>query len=421
LVGIAAVLFTWTNVHNAGVFAPQWGQDLAFFHQLVHSAANGGPWASPLLFEPQGMLDMVHTHLVLPLVVGVYAIWPTQSALLALHSSFAALTLWPALRLGEAVGGRRHGLICALAVLSFGPFQAVATGDFRPVVLFLPGIVGVWAYAWQGKMRPMLLWAIVALLGRQEASYLLICCALALLLTRWGKAERRHALALLGLGLGSLLLWIGLKEQMFFHINPASPSAWPTSAELWDNRQAFGMRFGLSGWILGLASPATLLASLPVLGGMLNTSREWHALGGPGVHHHAFWLPFFLAGGIVACARIPRGFGPLILLVCGALAFPWSTPVAQRLDLGPLVQAVPEDARVATTYDAIHALAGRAVLWNVEQFYQPDRPRGWKSSWPLTLDDVDWLLINADHAVAERATDWTVIATGEQMVLLARP
>ena len=50
------------NVHNAAQMAPHWGQDLAFFHQLVHSAASGGPWASPLIMEPQGFLEMVHIH-----------------------------------------------------------------------------------------------------------------------------------------------------------------------------------------------------------------------------------------------------------------------------------------------------------------------------------------------------------------------
>ena len=145
------LVFGCLNVENATAGTPQWGQDLAFFHQWVHSAASGGPWASPLILEPQGFFEQVHTHMVMPLVVAAYWLVPTQETLLWLHSFAAALLLWPTYRLAERIAGGRHAMLCCLAIGMFGPFQAVAVADFRPVVLFLPGIVGLWYSAHRGS------------------------------------------------------------------------------------------------------------------------------------------------------------------------------------------------------------------------------------------------------------------------------
>jgi hypothetical protein len=419
-VAAATAVFGALNIHNAQAMAPHWGQDLAFFHQLVHSAATGGPWASPLILEPQGFLAMVHTHLVLPLVVGAYSLWPEQETLLLLHSGFAALTLWPALRLGEAVGGRRAGILAALAVVAFGPFQAVATADFRPVVLFVPGILGVFAEARRDRWLPALGWAAVAMAGRQEAAYLITATGVALVLIPWGGSRRRLGAILVATGLLSWGVWVAIKPQMFFHINPGAGFSLPTSPELWADRGSFGLRFLASGWSLGLLAPAGWVAALPVTAGLLGTNHEWHRLIGPGAHHHAFWLPFLLASGIVGAQRISASRGPLILVVLGAICFPWAGRRAGPVHLDELVQQVPASAAVGADYDTIHAVAGRAVLWNVDQLTMEDRPVHWKGPWPIPLTDLNWLLLPADHPLTHRARDWTVKDTRGSHVLLYR-
>jgi len=417
---MATLVLGSINTQNAANFAPHWGQDLAFFHQLVHSAANGGAWASPLILEPQGFLEMVHTHLILPVVVGAYTLVPGQSTLLWLHSGFAALTLWPAIRLGEAVGNKRYGLMAALAVLAFGPFQAVATADFRPLVLFVPGILGVFAAARTNRMWAALAWAAVALLGRQEAAYLIAASGLTLLLVPWGGNRKRLGLALLGIGLASLGIWTVLKPQMFFHFNPGAGMSLPDNPELWTARGEFGLRLLGSGWAVAAFSPAALLAGLPVIGGMLTSGHEWHRLVGPGAHHHAFWLPFVLASGIAGAARIPSGKGPLLLIVFGAICFPWAGPRQGPVQLRTLTEMIPADARAAADYDTIHMVAGREVLWNVDQLTMKDRPVHWKKAWPIPLTQIDWLIMPADHSLHARARDWRVMGAQNQHVLLQR-
>jgi hypothetical protein len=421
MVVAAGAVFAWVNVHNAANFAPQWGQDLAFFHQWVHSAATGGPWASPLILEPQGFWTQVHTHLIMPFVVGVYTIWPCQNTLLVLHSLFACLAIWPIFRLGESAAGGRHGLLMVLAVLAFGPFQGIAVADFRPVALFLPGIIGIWASAWVGDKRGIIVWALVAIAGRQEAVYLLMASGTSLMFCSWGKARRSDAALVLGIGLAGFMAFVFLKPEMFFHINPSAGFEWPTGAELWDNRLSFGIGIALSGWLLGLLAPAPLIAMLPVLWGMLTTGREWHSLSGPGAHHHVFWLPFVIAAGTVGSARVPRNIGPLILIFCGAMAFPWAHKQAGNVDGQSLVDQVPSSARVAADYSSIARLSGRPILWNVDQLHMPDQPWHWKDKWPITEDDVDIVLAPKDHPVHQRLGSWHRVDSDGTYLLLRRP
>jgi uncharacterized membrane protein len=421
LVAIATGLFGSINIHNAQALSPQWSQDLAFFHQWVHSAANGGPWASPLILEPQGFFEMVHTHFALIGVVGLYRVIPEQETLLIVHSFFAGLALWPVFRLGESVAGGRHAILCVLAVVVFGPFQSIAVADFRPVVLFLPGLLGVWAATWRSDTLGVLFWAAVALAGRQEASYLLVSSGLALLFCSWGKSTRKDAILLVCVGAIAWVFFAWNKPSMFFHINPMAPEVWPSSAELWDQRLGFGLALLLSGWLLGALAPAPLFAMLPVVWGLLSTSREWHSLMGPGAHHHVFWVPFVVAAGIVGSARVPSNVGPILLFIGSAFSFPWASLQSGSIGLQRLIQQVPRTARVAADYDTIHALAGRDVLWNIDQMYMEDRPWHWTEPWPITPEDVDWIIMPSGHPLSRHVSEWTVVDAEASHLLLRSP
>ena len=417
----ASAWFALFNIGNAEALAPQWGQDLAFFHQWIHSAANGGPWGSPLILEPQGFFQQVHTHLILPFVVALYWFFPHQNLLLALHSFFVCLCLWPTYRLAEQIAGGRYALLCVLALLAFGPFQAVATADFRPLSLFLPGLIGVWASARKGSLFGMLGWASISLMGRQEAAYLLVSSGLAMLIFPWGNAKRQHGLALVGFGVLAWCLFVASKPTMFFHVNPIDPQPWPTSVELWERRLDFGVTLFQSGWGIFLFSPPSLLAAGPVLWGMLSGHREWHLLMGPGVHHHIFWLPFVVVGGLSVAHRIPKSMGPVLLLVASTFSFPWIQRQQGDLNLLSLVEQVPATAKVGADYDTIHSLSGRPVLWNIDHFYMPDQPWHWTDDWPLTVEDVDWILMPAGHPVSAHVDHWSIVSIASEHVLIRRP
>jgi len=438
-VAAGTVIFGAINVGNAARMAPNWGMDLAFFEQLVASAARGEAWASPLLLEPQGFLEMVHTHLLLPVVVAAYAVVPRPETLLALHAFAAALALWPAVRLGEACGGRLLGILAPLGLLAFPPFHALGSADFRPSVLFFAAVLGIFAAARTDRLLPALGWAALALVAREEGVYLVGLAGVALCLMPWGapaegsRGRRAWQGLRLRMGVGLLVLaglafaaWVSFKPSMFHYINPLAPAAEVVlPADEVARRLDFVGRLGRSGALLGLLSPAPLLGLLPIAESMATDHRGWTALTGPGAHYAAFWSPWLVAAGIAGAGRLGR-WGPWLWLLLNAVSMPWVGPREGPTELRALEAHVTPDDRVAASYPTIHRYAGRAVLWNTAQLRMraDERPRGWHADWPVPLDAVDVLVIQADDELTRRAREagWVVVGeAGHHQVLRPGP
>ena len=416
LVLICTAAFGATSAHNAAVMSPTWGMDLAFFTQLIHSAAHGGPYASGLLLEPAGFFEMVHTHAILPLLMLAYRARPAVSTLLFAQALMASLALYPAFRLGEhAGGGRLAGLLAALALAANGLFQGAATADLRPSVLFFPGCIGLYAALSPGaRGRPALAaalaWALLANAGRQEAAYLVPLAAAPLIVLPFAgsgwrglRARRRGqaALVLTGFGVVTLIFWAQIKPTFFYYIDPRhlSTSA-PLSPDHLADRLAHVGRLLRSGLPLGLLAPAPLLSAAPVLYQMAGTAREWGPVTGPAAHYPAFFLPFLYVAALQGAGRLGRP-GLALLAALSALAFPWPGWRAGQPELRALTEAVPPEAAVAADYATIHAVAGRAVLWNSAQLRMraDERPRGWSAPWPIPPGAVDLILAPGDDPI----------------------
>ena len=437
LFAAATLWFATQSAWNAAQMAPCWGQDLAFFHQIVHSAATGGPWSTPLLLEPRGFFEMVHTHLVLPLVIAVYAVFPRQETLLWAQATFTCLALWPAYRLGEAVAPRGGGVLAALSLVVFGPFQGLATADFRPSALFLPGLLGVLASAWRREPKAAAAWALVAIVGRQEAVYLLGAVAGTLMVLPWGPTRGRalwrrawsglHPRISVVLGVVCVVALAGfvvVKPAMFFHFDPLRrPDPAALSPDHLSDRLGFLRHLARSGLGFGLLAPTALVPLLPIAREMLEMGREWGPVVGPAAHYAAFWLPFVGAAAIAgAGSRLGRpGLALLVVLNAAAMDGPgWRQGPTH---LAVVTSLVPPDAAVAADYDTIHRMAGRAVLWNTAQLRMraDERPRGWVGDWPVPLGAVDFVIARSDDPIAEALSDWPTVADLEDHRIWRRP
>ena len=434
---MATAIFGTISAHNAAQMAPCWGQDLAFFHQIIHSAASGGPWSTPLLLEPRGFFEMVHTHLVLPLVVAAYAVIPRQEVLLFAQAAFASLALWPAWRLGESVAPRGGGILAALSLVLLGPFQGLAMADFRPSALFLPGLMGVLVAAWHRDRRGVLCWSMVALAGRQEAIYLLGATSLALLVLPWGPRRGNHIVRRWWSALhirSSLVLcficavaaagFVAWKPAMFFHFDPLRrPDPAVLSPDHLADRLRFLSQLGRSGLPLGLLAPTALVPLLPVAREMLETGREWGPVVGPAAHYAAFWLPFAATAAIGGAGRWFGRPGLAALALLNAAALPWPGIRAGHSHLSSVADHIPSDARVAADYDTIHRLSGRAILWNTAQLRMNanERPRGWVGDWPVPVTAVDYIVVRTTDPLFDTLQAWTTVATLQDHVVLQRP
>lgn len=416
---------------------PQWGQDLAFFTQLLDAAAAGRGFATPLLLEPTGLLQMVHFH---PVLVGVIPLWwvaPGPGLLQALNVGTVLAAALPLAALGREAGRSAwFGLAAGLSWLVWTPVWCAALADFRPMELWAPALALVVWGVYSRRWGPLLGGAALCCAAREESAYVLTAAGLALLVLPLRGPARRQGLALLGVGLcwfGFLLLF---KDNFFFHFDPRSPPVGePPPPELRTARVRWLAQAWLGGYSLAPLSPTPLaLVGGPLAWLWTDAQREWQLPTGPYVHLRVALLPALACAGVLGAAalarRWPRAGLPLGLgLVLGnAAALPadrvalWRRHQQVQERLGSAEHAAveglrrrvrPED-RVATDYGLIASLAPRAVLWNTAHLYLTEAaPPHWTGPWPLTLDAVDVVLApEQDPVLAHLGGDWALEARG---------
>lgn len=416
----ATALWTRAQWRAFDAFETQWGHDLAFFTQILWSGGHGGPWSSPLLLEPEGMLEMVHFHPVFVLLVPLVALGGGPKLLLLVNVLFVVSAAWPLARLArEVTEDRWFGALAGLAFLAWMPTMSAAQADFRPMALMVPGFAWLVLGGWTRRWTPLLVGAGLCMAAREESAYLLAFAGL-VMVPRSG----RHGAAVLGLGLawfGALFLF---KGSFFFHFNPFTygDSVQTVPDELVSARWGFLGKSLLSGYALAPAGWLPLGVMAPAAGFLgLDHFREWHAFIGPYVHLRSVVLPGFAAAGTLGAAFVVRrfGHGPVVgvLMVLGNAGSFWTERGSfnARLDsidailssqehqeLAALVDQVGPEDRVVTDYDLIAAVAGRKELWNtVHLFLEDGRPPHWSREWPVGLERVDTLLLRLDDRVFE--------------------
>ncbi len=434
----AAVLVAtglWTQAQwlafDAG--GTQWAHDLAFFNQILWSGTHGGPWASPLLLEPQGLLKMVHFSPLLVLIAPIYALFPHPKTLLAVNTLVVASAALPLGVLAQRVSkDARFGLLAGLAFLLYMPTLSAAQADFRPLVLMIPGFATLALGGWTRRWGPTLLGAALICFAREEAAYLLVTSG-AVILFR----SPKHGAAVLGAGVAWFVGLLLFKENFFFHFDPTTYASSvatqePTTALLRE-RGHFALQSWLSGYLLAPLGWLPALMGLPAAAAMwLDHQREWQLMTGPYVHLRSVWLGCMAAagtlGGALAARRLSQkwAWAPLALGVLMCLGNAGSflhqrgehrarmAELQERLESPQhaqeraLLARVEGGDRVATDYPRMAALSGRSVLWNVEHLHlAQDRPPHWIHAWPIGLEPIDTVLaLDSAPIVQHLGSDW---------------
>ncbi|MCK6523314.1 DUF2079 domain-containing protein [Myxococcota bacterium] len=439
-----AVSFTRRQLTALAAHDAFWAQDLAFFHQIVHNAAEGRAWASSLLLEPTGFFRMVHFHPMLVGVVALYWAFPTIKLLVALNVGMTLATAWPLAGLGRAASGNAViGLSAALSWLLWAPVESAAAADFRPMELVMPGTALLIWGAYEGKAHLWALGALLCVAAREEMAYLLIAYGAVLTLTPLA-GGRRWGLATSCIGLIYFLFLLIFKENFFFHFNPLKPPIGdPPPDELREARLLWlGQAWLGSYTLLPLGGAALLCSFAPLAFLWTDASREWQLPIGPYVHLRAPFLVLWACAGVLGAAWATRRWPRTLPLVCAglvlgnALTLPEDRAAltrraeAQRERLQDpahaaltalLARVGPED-RVGTDYTLIAALSGREVIWQVRHLYLEDaKPPHWTAEWPVTLDRLDTLVVTPEDPVLSHLNDaWALEAEGGGYTLWRR-
>lgn len=441
----AWVLLTAAQWEAWRAHQPQWGQDLAFFSQLLHAASEGRGFASPLLLEPTGMLRMVHFH---PVLLGVVPLWwaaPGPKLLMALNALAVLCAALPLAALArDASGSRGFGALAGLAWLVWVPVWCAALADFRPMELWAPALVLVVWGAHSRRWGPLLGGAALCCAAREESAYVLPVAGAALWVLPLNGLARRQGAALVGVGLAWFGFLLVFKENFFFHFDPlAPPVGEPPDPALRAERLRWLGGAWASGWLLAPLSPAPLgMVAGPFAFLWADAQREWQLPTGPYVHLRVALLPALACAGALGAARLarrwPRAAVPLgLAMVLGnTLAQPGDRAALWRRHqhaaetlrspehaavAGLLARVHPED-RVATDYGLVAALTPRDVLWNTAHLYLSEaRPPHWTEPWPLTLDAVDLVLApDTDPVWVHLGGEWAVEARGGGYTLARR-
>ena len=444
---LGAFVYWWHHAQTAlTAHQVQWGQDLAFFHQIFYAAVHGEAWTSPLLLEPQGFFEMVHFHPIFGALVPLYALRPSVDTLLAFNIAAVVGAAIPLALLAQACTSRRwFGVAAAAAWLLWPPVEAAALADFRPLHFMLPGWMAVALGVHTRRRLPLLFGALLCMLAREEAAYLLATSGAVLTILPYGKARRRkEGLWLLGLG----ALWFGvllaIKGNLFFHFDPL---AWFAAGEGGPSSDLTITRLGhlasllFGGFIAAVYAPTLLAVAAPVvLWLLLDPYREWHALNGNYVHYRAVLLPWIAAGGVIGLAHAlerwtPRfgeriwAFGTLLLISASTLAMPRAhaqfhaevldqnraaAHAPERAERQALIDQLTTEDALVTDYGLIASVSGRPVVWASAQLYSEEpAPWHWKTEWPLNWSAVDTALLRSDDPLFERLpADWTKISEG---------
>ena len=444
---MVAAAALWTDVQFTAFEAhsPQWGHDVAFFTQIFWSASHGGPWASPILLEPQGMLEMVHFHPFFVVVVPLFALAPDPRFLLGLNVLIVVSAAVPLAALGRAASGDRWvGLASGLAWLAWLPVQSAAINDFRPLELMLPGFALLALGAYRGRWLPLIAGALLICATREESVYLLPFTGAVLAALPFGKRERVHGLAVLGIGVAWAITLVVIKGNLFFHFDPTTygeTTSTPVPEHLVQGRTAWFLQVLRSGYALGLLAPVALLLAAPTTAFLvLDTFREWERMTGPYVHVRGPTVIWLAIAGTVGAGWLSRRhrYAPwavAALLVGANYAAFWTERgrLAERHATNAAFLSSPEwiareallsevrpDDRVGTDYGLMARLSGREVLWNTVHLYIEDqRPPHWTEAWPITADGLDALVVTPDDPVlGHLGPEWEEVRRGGGYVLM---
>lgn len=421
---------TWLSLERLRLGRADWAFDIAFFHDLIASASRGEGFSqSASTHEWDGLLQLSHAFFLLPAYVPAYAMRPGLSTLVFIQCLTLGLMLLVLFRLSQALRiSSSIYVLMSLLVLTCPPLIRFGLADFNPLLAGLPLLLGLGTALLTRRLVPALVLALLACLVREELPIMVI--GLSLSLSLFGSSRPRHALSVCLLAGVCFLASSYLRPRSTFYIPFNSLNAlWellqsPSSDGIPASRKLEHLvSFVSPGLLPTLLSPATVLASVPLLMYQLGMSRyEWWHWSGPYVHHCAPLLAFAILGLPLGIRRMEQFLVPrtrfaqhILIGILGVGLFcqlpsslaavqepmGWLDPPSEQAAraekaaaVATLLAQIPNDAPVAADYVWMAQLSGRKTLYSYQSSFEVQSHKDEQGRLLPGLDLVSYVLLD---------------------------
>lgn len=334
-----AVYTTYSLVRHARVETA--GYDLGIFDQAVRSYAG---LHAPIVSIKQPGFNLLgdHFHPILVLLVPLYWLWPSASALLFAQALLFAISIVPVTRLALRRLGTPYGVMVGLSYgLAWG-LQSALAFDFHEVAFAVPLLAFAMVALAESRWRAAALWTLPLLLVKEDMGFIVCAVGGVLLLKR----QWRLGAALIATGAAAMALVLFVAIPYF---NPAGVYPYwgrlSGADSLLQMANEPGPKSVLLLTLLGatafaaVRSPLLLVAVPNLLYRFMSPRPEYWGTGF--VHYNAVLMPivfvaFVDALGLLSAARcgLPRFYAraavPAALIV--ALALSVQRPLLQLTD-----------------------------------------------------------------------------------------
>jgi uncharacterized membrane protein len=301
--------------------------DMAIYTQAAFTTVRGSLHSSILGLNYLGN----HVSLLMFLISPIYALLPSPATLLVLQTLVLAAGAIPVFRLARRELKNDFVAVCFAALYLLYPALGYSNlYEFHPETLTTTTLLFAFYYMWVGRLGPMVLFAVLSLMGKEDVALVVMTMGFYSLLIR---RPRRWVFATVLAGLSAVFLVVSFgyliptlnKGEVYFQSRYEEWGA--TTGEALFNMVKSPLRvlrgllaeetpavFGLKlqyyvhvllpVMLLSLLSPLTLAMAIPAVAQHLLTN--WPAEHTIVFHYTACVTPFVLASAVLGAARLLR-------------------------------------------------------------------------------------------------------------------
>jgi uncharacterized membrane protein len=394
-----AVIFSYLSLFRYNTFQLEY--DLAVFNQALWNTVMHGELLTNSLEQVAHSMAIgshmgVHFSPILFSLVPFYLISPSSHTLLIAQSVLLALGAVPIYFCGREILGKGAGCIIAFTYLIYPPLHGVNLYDFHEVA-FLPVLMGfvLWGYV-SGKRNMMLLFALLALLVKEDVSIIIFMIGLVGMYQTRNESlsSRWHFLVLMIMSVLTLLIFFLVIHPYFIPSAPIGSSGFlqqymdPVHSATQHSSYRFDyiLKAFTPLLFVPLLAPELLLISIPSFIEILFSGSIYYSVW---FHYSALIISTLFIATIIGLSRIRSWEGTVkknvytpvlcLILISSLICLGLFSPAAEmvlfkgtyneaaldehREYIERVISVIPQEASISTQYNLLPMVSSRKMIW----------------------------------------------------------